>query len=259
MSCLAVFAWADSLSQLAGHETTAQAVTFALYLLAKHPNWQVKARAEARAVLGSSGSSNPSREAAASLPLIGCIIYETLRLFPAVPNISRIAGRDVTLEPAPHTPHHQTEAQSPPRPCALAPGAKLRVQAGTSVVIPIVMLHRDRVGPLPRLFFAACTHPLLPAPVPLQRYWSGDPEAFDPDRFKNGIAGACSHPLAFLPFSHGPRNCVGAQFALLEARLILAAALLRVEWRLSPTYCHRPVAAITLRPEHGLQLLVRPA
>ena len=101
-------------------------------------------------MLGSSGSSNPSREAAASLPLIGCIIYETLRLFPAVPNISRIAGRDVTLEPAPHTPLHQpADAQSPPRPCALAPGAKLRVQAGTSVVIPIVLLHRDRVGPMP--------------------------------------------------------------------------------------------------------------
>ena len=43
-----------------------------------------------------------------------------------------------------------------------------------------------------------------------------DPEEFKPLRFKEGIAGACRHPMAYLPFAHGPRNCIGSQFALLE-------------------------------------------
>ena len=126
-----------------GHETTAQAVTFAVYLLAKHPDWQSKARAEARAVLGSD-SSSPSRETAASLPLISCIIYETLRLYPAVPNISRGAGRDVTLEPAPH--HRSGAGVEGVEGVPTRGSAPLRIRAGTNVVIPIVLLHRDKVS-----------------------------------------------------------------------------------------------------------------
>lgn len=65
--------------------------------------------------------------------------------------------------------------------------------------------------------------------------------------------------MAYIPFSHGPRNCVGAQFALLEAKVILAVLLQRLDWRLSPTYVHKPTMIVTLRPSTGLQLLVRPA
>ena len=63
--------------------------------------------------------------------------------------------------------------------------------------------------------------------------------------------------MAYLPFSHGPRNCIGAQFALLEARVILAAVLVRLEWRLSPAYRHKPTSSITLHAAHGMPLLVR--
>ena len=52
-----------------------------------------------------------------------------------------------------------------------------------------------------------------------RKFWR-DPDAFDPTRF---LPGAPTPPrFAYLPFGAGPRVCVGAQFALAEATLVLA-------------------------------------
>ena len=67
-----------------------------------------------------------------------------------------------------------------------------------------------------------------------------------------------AHPLAFLPFSAGARNCVGAQFALLEAKAILVALLRAADWELDSSYVHAPEMAITLRPAEGMPLRIVP-
>ncbi|CDS05134.1 hypothetical protein LRAMOSA07663 [Lichtheimia ramosa] len=81
---------------LAGHDTTASALAYAIYYLAVNPDAQVKARNEALAVIGN--DPTPSLDQMRSLSYINMVIKETLRLNPpAVSIIPRVATRDTEL------------------------------------------------------------------------------------------------------------------------------------------------------------------
>jgi cytochrome P450 len=72
---------------LAGHETTANTTTWSLYLLSEQPELQERAAAEAQAALSSGIDADlPDR-----LPLLRCILEESLRLYPPVPRFDREA------------------------------------------------------------------------------------------------------------------------------------------------------------------------
>ena len=79
------------------------------------------------------------------------------------------------------------------------------------------------------------------------------PDVFDPDRFSDPAA-KDSIRSAYIPFSAGPRVCLGASFAMQEATLILA--WLSCHFRFEPVATHtpKPIARLTLRSENGIRL-----
>ncbi|MEU5122472.1 cytochrome P450 [Streptomyces asoensis] len=82
--------------------------------------------------------------------------------------------------------------------------------------------------------------------------WGPDPERFDPDRF-DAAAVRARAPHTYKPFGTGARACIGRQFALHEATLVLGLLLRRYELRPDPAYRLRVTERLTLMPE-GLRL-----
>ncbi len=79
-------------------------------------------------------------------------------------------------------------------------------------------------------------------------FWH-NPAAFDPSRF---MPDAPPPPrFAFMPFGAGPRICVGAQFAMAEAMLVLASFVQRFRIALDNTRPVKPVAVVTTQPDHA--------
>jgi cytochrome P450 len=99
---------------LAGHETTAQALSWTLYLLSLFPEWQDRARNEVRRV---AGGRPIGREEVQNLPLLEAIFQESMRLYPPAPSLVRIARNGTSLGGYP-------------------------VAASASIVIPIYVVHR---------------------------------------------------------------------------------------------------------------------
>jgi cytochrome P450 len=73
---------------LAGHETTASALTWAWWLLARHPEVEARLHAELDAVLGT-GEAAPGPADIAALPYARAVFAEALRLWPTVPMVFR--------------------------------------------------------------------------------------------------------------------------------------------------------------------------
>ncbi len=93
----------------------------------------------------------------------------------------------------------------------------------------------------------------------LPAYWA-DPDRFDPLRFTPEQT-AARPKFVYLPFGAGPRQCIGNQFALIEAQLIVATLAQRYRLRLLPGHPVEPWALVTLRPRYGMKMIVerRPA
>lgn len=185
---------------VAGHETTALTLSWALYLCAFDPAVQARAAAEAQAA-----GPRITADVLPRLPYVQQIVQEALRLYPPAAFLSRTARRADVL------------------------GGR-QIQPGDTVMLPIYALHRHRM------------------------LWD-DPDSFDPDRFAPGIE---RDRFAFLPFGGGPRICIGANFALQEAAIILATLLARFDFALVPGRDPRPKMILTLRPEGGVWLRATP-
>jgi cytochrome P450 len=83
-----------------------------------------------------------------------------------------------------------------------------------------------------------------------------DPERFDPDRFTPDRESVRPR-FAYIPFGGGPRGCIGNQFAMFEAQLIVATIAQRYRIELVPGQTIRPEPLITLRPKPGILATLR--
>ncbi|XVF03148.1 hypothetical protein REPUB_Repub04eG0235800 [Reevesia pubescens] len=87
--------------------------------------------------------------------------------------------------------------------------------------------------------------------------WGDDVHLFKPERFAEGIAKATkNNATAFIPFSLGPRSCVGMSFVTTETKIALSMILQRYAITLSPTYIHAPFTILLLQPQHGIQVML---
>jgi cytochrome P450 len=100
----------------AGHETTAKALTWTLYLIARAPQWQERILAEVGSVVGTGAIGAEHLE---RLAVTRAVLKEAMRLYPPAPVMTRLAAEDIELG-----------------------GRSLR--AGMLIIIPIFAVHRHR-------------------------------------------------------------------------------------------------------------------
>ncbi|MCL7021928.1 hypothetical protein MKW94_020052 [Papaver nudicaule] len=192
-----------------GHETTALALTWTLFLLALHPQWQNQLREEIKQVIGEGQLLLNDPSNVSKLKKMGWVMNEVLRLYSAAPNVQRQAREDIQI-------------------------GELIIPNGTNIWVDLVGMNHD---------------PTL---------WGNDVNEFKPERFKDDtIHGGCKHKMGFLPFGFGGRMCVGRNLTIMEYKIVLTLLLTRFSFTLSPSYSHSPAIMLSLRPTHGLPLIVQ--
>ncbi|CAM6004554.1 unnamed protein product [Sphagnum balticum] len=88
-------------------------------------------------------------------------------------------------------------------------------------------------------------------------FWGEDAMEFNPNRFAKGVSKACQDPQGFIPFSFGPRYCIGQNLVMLQSKLKVAKVLSCFQLLVSPNYIHNPQYLAILTPKFGVQLHVK--
>lgn len=188
---------------LAGHETTASALSWSLYLISHVPEVANKIQAEGDA-FWSEGAQFKNQKL---LKFTRDVFREAMRLYPPV---AMLPKDTVQIE-------------------------KMRdklIRKGALLFVSPWLSHRQK------------------------KAWK-DPDMFKPERFSDPKESQVIRDR-YMPFSKGPRVCLGASFALQEAVLILSAILHNFDIEKDMNHVPEPVARLTLRPINGISIKLKP-
>ncbi|XP_067876968.1 ultra-long-chain fatty acid omega-hydroxylase-like isoform X4 [Heterodontus francisci] len=191
-----------------GHDTTASGISWVLYNLARHPEYQDKCRDEIEQLMEENDHSEVEWDDLSRMPFTTMCIKESLRLHPPVTTVARCCTEDIKL-----------------------PDGRV-IPKGNTCLLSIYGTHHN------------------PAVWP-------DPEVYDPSRFDSTNADKRA-PYAFIPFSAGPRNCIGQNFALSEMKVAVALTLYRFKFTLDTSQEVRRKPELILRTEKGIWLKLEP-
>jgi cytochrome P450 len=188
---------------LAGHETTAIALSWTWYLLSLNPDVERKLAVELEEVLG---DRTPTVDDIPNLVYTGKVVKESMRLYPPAWRVGREAINDCEIGGYP-------------------------IPAGAQLIASQWTMHRDA------------------------RYYD-EPLEFRPERWTEEFIKRLPK-FAYFPFGGGPRLCIGDQFAIMEATLILATIARRFRLELVPDHPIAMFPTITLRPKYGIRMVTR--
>jgi enediyne biosynthesis protein E7 len=87
-------------------------------------------------------------------------------------------------------------------------------------------------------------------------FWR-DPETFDPERFSPAQSEG-RHSWSFVPFSGGPRTCIGNTFSLLESSILIAQLLRRFDVDVLSCADVKPHSIATMRPSKPVRVVLTP-
>ncbi|KAL1734679.1 cytochrome P450 [Schizophyllum commune] len=184
------------LAVTAGSDTTSTALSVIFYFLMSHPTAYRRLQRE----IDEQGDDLYDYRRQAEMPYLNAVINEAMRLIPPVPEGSHRMVRE--------------KAQA-----KVVAGSY--VPPGTQTFVPQYTLFRDwcNFSPLPDSF------------VPERWLSEEDRIRLEPDIFTKSLEPFNLNRAAFIPFSHGPANCVGKQLAYMEMRMLLCAILRRFDLR----------------------------
>ena len=222
---------------IAGHETTAAVLTWAIFELAQAPEVLAKVQKEIDQVLGdpiTGKSRNPTLEDIKKMQMVRLVVAESLRMYPEPPLLIRRALHDHEL------PKGMADFNA-------------KIIRGCDLFLSIYNIHRSEdfwENPNkfdPERFLRPYKNPKFPE-------WDG----YDPTLFTGLYPNEIASDFAFLPFGGGTRKCVGDQFALLEATVTLAMILRRFEFEFvnSPEDVGMRTGA-TIHTRNGLYMKVK--
>ena len=218
---------------LAGHETTANALTWTWYLLSQNPGAEAKFHAELNDVLTTGGNASVNERAKTRPDGGNASVNERA--------ITRDAHRTPTIDDVPKLKNTEAVLAESMRlyPPAWTIGRMVvedhefggfAVPKGSLVLASQYVMHRD------------------------ERFWE-KPDEFIPERWETLSVKEAGNRNIYFPFGGGVRRCIGESFASTEGILLIATIARKWKLTLDPSQKIGLNPQITLRPKFGMRML----